>query len=98
MLLLALVLSSMQYSYLRWHHSVFLLQILKCFYALIQFCLPLDLISRDAFSQWMDICRQIISQPLPTQLSQVDPDDLSETIWWKIRKWCMHILVRTFER
>ncbi|XP_067928154.1 importin-7-like [Watersipora subatra] len=73
-------------------------QILKCFYCLVQFCLPLDLISRDAFSRWMVTCREILAQPFPTALAQVDPDDLSETIWWKIKKWCLHIMVRTFER
>ena len=75
------------------------LQILKCFYCLIQFCLPLDLISRDAFSEWMKVIRDILAAPLPTDvLANVDTDDLCETIWWKVKKWCLHILVRTFER
>lgn len=66
---------------------------------MIQFCLPLDLISRDSFSQWMGVVRDILAQPLPTEtLAGVDPDDLCETIWWKVKKWCLHILVRTFER
>ena len=60
--------------------------------------MPLDLISRDAFSQWMDVVRLILALPLPEQLGQVDPDDAQDAIWWKVKKWCMHILVRTFER
>lgn len=78
--------------------SMFCLQVLKCFYTLIQFCLPLDLISKDAFSQWMELCRDILAQPFPPHLSQVDPDDLCEVVWWKIKKWCLHIMVKTFER
>ncbi|KAF6031490.1 IPO7 [Bugula neritina] len=73
-------------------------QILKCFYSLIQFCLSLDLITRDSFAQWMEVTKEILAKPLPAELAQVDPDDLPETIWWKAKKWCLHIMVRTFER
>jgi len=77
---------------------LFSFQILKCFYSLIQFCLSLDLITRDSFAQWMEVTKEILAKPLPAELAQVDPDDLPETIWWKAKKWCLHIMVRTFER
>lgn len=33
---------------------------LKIYFALTQYMLPLDLITRDAFAQWMEVCRQVI--------------------------------------
>lgn len=32
---------------------------LKVYFALTQYILPLDLISKDAFAQWMEVCRQV---------------------------------------
>lgn len=32
---------------------------LKIYFALTQYTLPLDLINREAFTQWMEICRQV---------------------------------------
>lgn len=32
---------------------------LKVYFALTQYILPLDLISKEAFAQWMEICRQV---------------------------------------
>lgn len=40
-------------------------QILKIFYALVQFVLPVDLLTRDRFTQWMNLLRQIVEQPVP---------------------------------
>lgn len=33
--------------------------ILKTYFVLTQYTLPLDLISRETFAQWMEICRQV---------------------------------------
>lgn len=40
-------------------------QILKIFFALIQYFLPLNLITRDIFSQWMELLRNIVDRPIP---------------------------------
>ena len=40
-------------------------QILKIFFALVQYNLPLDLIPKDKFSQWMEIFRAIVGRPVP---------------------------------
>ena len=40
-------------------------QILKCFYALIQYYLPLDLVNKQLFTQWMELVRQIVERPVP---------------------------------
>lgn len=40
-------------------------QILKIFFALVQYFLPLNLIPKDVFSQWMEIFRAIVGRPVP---------------------------------
>lgn len=39
-------------------------QCLKIFYALIQYSLPLELLSQEVFGQWMEICRVVIQRPV----------------------------------
>jgi len=73
-------------------------QILKCFYALIQYFLPLDLIDKQTFTQWMELLRQIADRPIPEESLQVDEEDRPELCWWKCKKWALHILARAFER
>lgn len=72
-------------------------QILKIYHALTQYSLPLDLITRDIFSQWMEVCRQIIDRPCPDS-THIDEDERPELPYWKAKKWAMHIMVRMFER
>ena len=80
-------------------HSVLLQkQILKIFYALTQYSLPLTLLPKPIFTQWMEIIRAIADRPVPEQTLQVDEDERPELPWWKCRKWAMHVLVRVFER
>ncbi|XP_012286737.1 importin-7 [Orussus abietinus] len=81
--------------------SVFLQkQILKIFYALTQYSLPLDLISREVFSQWMDVVREVADRPVPPETNNpgIDNDERAELPWWKCKKWALHILHRMFER
>ncbi|XP_033221606.1 importin-7 [Belonocnema kinseyi] len=75
-------------------------QILKIFFALTQYSLPLDLISKEVFSQWMDIVRQVADRPVPAETNDpnLDDDERSELPWWKCKKWALHILQRMFER
>lgn len=72
-------------------------QILKIYYALTQYSLPLELITREMFSQWMEICRQVAAQPVP-DCSHLDEDERPEFPWWKSKKWALRIMVRMFER
>lgn len=72
-------------------------QILKIYYALTQFSLPLELITKEMFSQWMEICRQIADSPVP-DCSHLEDDEKPEFPWWKTKKWALHIMVRMFER
>lgn len=72
-------------------------QILKTYYALTQFSLPLDLITKEMFSQWMEICRQIADRPVP-DCTHLDEDEKPEFAWWKAKKWALHIMLRMFLR
>ncbi|XP_035736175.1 importin-7-like isoform X1 [Vespa mandarinia] len=75
-------------------------QILKIFFALTQYTLPLDLISKEVFSQWMDIVRQVADRPVPPETNNpnLDDEERVELPWWKCKKWALHILHRMFER
>lgn len=72
-------------------------QILKIFHAMTQYCLPLDLITNEVFTQWMHICCRVIESPVPDS-SQLDEDERLEMPWWKAKKWALHICCRTFDR
>lgn len=72
--------------------------ILKIYYALTQYALPLDIITRETFAQWMEVCRQVLERPTnPTRLDE-SPDDNMELPEWKVKKWSTHIMSRMFER
>nr|XP_033806562.1 importin-8 isoform X3 [Geotrypetes seraphini] len=81
------------------HYSVLLQkQILKIFYALVQYALPLQLVNNQTMTQWMDIFRTVIDREVPADTLQVDEDDRPELVWWKCKKWALHIVTRLFER
>lgn len=72
--------------------------ILKIYYALTQYALPLDIITKDVFAQWMEICRQALERPTnPSRLDE-NPDENMELPEWKVKKWAAHIVARMFER
>ncbi|KAK7913326.1 hypothetical protein WMY93_013537 [Mugilogobius chulae] len=73
-------------------------QILKILYALFQYNLPLDLIKRHNFTEWMDIFRTIVDRDVPPETMEVHEDERPELPWWKCKKWALHILARLFER
>ena len=49
--------------------------ILKIYFALTQYVLPLDLISRDFFTKWMEILRQVVEQEVPAEALSDDIED-----------------------
>lgn len=63
-----------------------------------QYSLPLNLITQEMFSQWMEVTRAIADSPVPESTLQTDEDERMELPWWKCKKWAMHILHRMFER
>ncbi|KAG5830559.1 hypothetical protein ANANG_G00311990 [Anguilla anguilla] len=73
-------------------------QILKIFHALVQYSLPLQLINNTVLTQWMEILRAVVDRDVPPETMEVDEDDRPELVWWKCKKWALHILTRLFER
>ncbi|XP_012313862.1 importin-8 isoform X4 [Aotus nancymaae] len=73
-------------------------QILKIFYALVQYALPLQLVNNQTMTTWMEIFRTIIDRTVPPETLQIDEDDRPELVWWKCKKWALHIVARLFER
>lgn len=73
-------------------------QILKIFFALVQYFFPLDLINRDTFAQWMEIFRNIIDRPVPEATNQIDEEERPDLAWWKCKKWALNLVTRIFER
>ncbi|XP_075863643.1 importin-8 isoform X2 [Microcebus murinus] len=81
------------------HYSVLLQkQILKIFYALVQYALPLQLVNNQIMTTWMEIFRTIIDRTVPPETLHFDEDDRPELVWWKCKKWALHIVARLFER
>ncbi|XP_060632748.2 importin-8 isoform X2 [Anolis sagrei] len=81
------------------HYSVLLQkQILKNFYALVQYSLPLQLMNNQTMTQWMEIFRSVIDRSVPPETLQIDEDDRPELVWWKCKKWALRIVARLFER
>lgn len=72
--------------------------ILKIYYALTQYALPLDVITKEMFSQWMEICVQVLDRPTNAQNLDEDSEDNMELPEWKVKKWATHIMSRMFER
>ncbi|CAM9462061.1 importin-7-like [Lampetra fluviatilis] len=73
-------------------------QILKIFYALVQYSLPLELVNQHTLTQWMEIFRAVVDRDVPQEAYNIDEDERPELACWKCKKWAMHILARLFER
>lgn len=73
-------------------------QILKIYFALIQYFLSLELVTKEIFSQWVALMVAILERPVPEQTNQIDEDERPDLAWWKCKKWALHILERVFER
>ncbi|KAJ3612126.1 hypothetical protein NHX12_020403 [Muraenolepis orangiensis] len=77
-------------------HTVFSVliqkQILKIFHSLVQ------LINNTVMTQWMEILRTVMDRDVPLETLNVEEDDRPELVWWKCKKWALHILTRLFER
>uniref|UniRef100_A0A182VLJ7 Importin N-terminal domain-containing protein n=1 Tax=Anopheles merus TaxID=30066 RepID=A0A182VLJ7_ANOME len=72
-------------------------QILKIFYALTQYSLPLEVITKEVFACWMEICRQILERPAPDS-AHMEEEERPQLPAWKTKKWASHIILRMFER
>ena len=73
-------------------------QILKIYFALTQYVLPLDLITKEVFSNWMEVLRVITESDVSDHTLQVDEEERPQLIWWKRKKWALHTLTKLFEK
>ena len=73
-------------------------QILKIFFAFIQFMLPLDVMDKQHASNWIEMCNMILSRAVPEHVDLIDVEEKPECSWWKIKKWAIRILNRMFDR
>ncbi|XP_040569729.1 importin-7 [Lepeophtheirus salmonis] len=71
---------------------------LKIYFALTQYVLPLQIITKETFTKWMEITRTILDAPIPPSTLEVEEEERPSLIWWKRKKWALHILTRLFER
>lgn len=72
--------------------------ILKIYYALTQYALPLDVITKEMFSQWMEICFQVLDRPTNASKLEENSEENMELPEWKVKKWATHTMSRMFER
>lgn len=74
-------------------------QILKSFHAILQYSLPMAILPRDVFSQWMSLIIEIAKRDVPESAQEgIEPEERPHLIWWKCKKWSLHLLARIFER
>ncbi|CAK9302242.1 unnamed protein product [Gordionus sp. m RMFG-2023] len=72
--------------------------IFKTFYCAIQFQLPPLLMNQMFLSSWMQICLTSLNIPLPQHVNDLEEDERASSVWWKCKKWILHILCRICER
>lgn len=74
-------------------------QILKTFHATLQYSLPLAILTRETFAQWMTLIIEIAKRDIPESAQKdVEKEDRPDLIWWKCKKWSLHLMARIFER
>lgn len=73
--------------------------ILKIFYALIEYHLPLSLLNENTIPGWIHILHAIIDRDEPKECAEIqDEEDRAKHEFWKSKKWALSIIVRIFER
>lgn len=73
--------------------------ILKTFHATLQYSLPMTILTREVFEPWMNIIIEIAKRDVPESVqANVDPESRPDLIWWKCKKWSLHLMARIFER
>ena len=73
-------------------------QMLKIFFAFVQYNMPQKILTRAIFVEWMQIFKEVVERATPPRLDQLDPEDQESEPAWKCKKWALHVLARVFER
>lgn len=72
--------------------------IIKTFFTLVHFSLPMTLVNEEVFNQWMEIAKCMLEAPTPPECDQLEEDEKGDSVWWKCKKWAIHLMSRVFER
>ena len=79
--------------------AVFLQKLLlKILYALVQFSLNFQMLSVTEFGAWLWMVKEVVDRDVPPETLKVEEEERPELVWWKAKKWAMHLLARVFER
>ncbi|RKP18930.1 ARM repeat-containing protein, partial [Rozella allomycis CSF55] len=79
--------------------SVFLMRTLfKGYFKSIQFVFPVCLQDSGMLNAWIEIFIKAFQLPLPANLIDLDGNEASENIYWKMKKWACHCMNRLFTR
>ncbi|XP_055346822.1 importin-8-like [Paramacrobiotus metropolitanus] len=71
---------------------------LKIFYSYTQIDFPKDVLTFEATEKWIDTIRHVIDAPVPPKVDELEEDERMDTIWWKSKKWALHICTKIFDR
>ncbi|OQV13902.1 Importin-8 [Hypsibius exemplaris] len=79
--------------------SVSLIKIcLKIFFCYVQYDFPLKVFDFKTTEGWMLTILKVFESPVPAEVDKMEQDERQETIWWKTKKWCLHIFAKVFDR
>jgi hypothetical protein len=71
---------------------------LKIFFCYVQYDFPLKVFDFATTEQWMLTILQIFDSPVPAHVAEMEEEEREDTIWWKCKKWCLHIFAKVFDR
>eukprot|EP00898_Chlorokybus_atmophyticus_P004844 jgi/Chlat1/5360/Chrsp35S05283 len=70
----------------------------KTFWSATYLEIPPLLREHTTFSAWMVAFHTLLSMPVPTEGQPVDLEARQQWVWWKCKKWTLHIVNRLFNR
>jgi len=66
--------------------------------AVSQMEMPMEQAHPDVFGQWMTCIQTLLAVPLSEEMQPRNFADRPEFAWWNVKKWCLHLATRLFER
>eukprot|EP00891_Asterochloris_glomerata_P009638 jgi/Astpho2/9638/fgenesh1_pm.00146_%23_24_t len=70
----------------------------KAFYSATYMGVPPYLLRPHPFAQWMTCFHTLLLRPVPKEGQPEDLDERQAWVWWKVKKWVLHITHRLFKR
>lgn len=72
--------------------------ILKIFTNVIQYEMPKYLTQPAVFMPWFELFMHIFAKKETAEVASLHDDDRSSSMFWKMKKWCLHVFNRLFCR